>query len=698
MKRAQQTALAIAALASAHITNTNGIEVFELSNSLVDDKALTFPADATPSPYGPTKFGTHINGKTHQQWPIQTFKGYQYATYYDHNRNLCVARRKLPNSNWDVIRFTDYKIENNDSHNVTVIGIAEGDGSIHLAYDHHKSELNYRFTAPGVATNPESVTWDASLFSKNLSRLGPITSIEAKDDTIIDFTYPRFVPTPSGNLLLYFRYVTSGNGDSYLFEYDASTHDWREALGKFIARDKGTYTFDRNGDGQIASDRSETSPYRYAYINAISYAGNRLHVTWLWRDVFNGTSLDGNHDLCYAYSDDDGKTWYNNEGQLVSITGTDAKETLITIDTPDITVIPILPLRNAINQCTHYAFPDGTIHVMLRHYTEGTTTTRYHHYWRDNAGDWQTQVLDLSGSRPSLIGDSQKNLYLVYTAGGRTRIAHGKPNAEKTAWEWNSIFTQNEFTDGGDGVIDLSRWHSQGILSTYAQELNPTAEETPTPLRVIDYKFADGPFIEGSINPATKQFEISWLANDQILQRQSGSLAPDGWETIPDGTPNTLYLSLEDANVPAFYRLFSPPQPTVFKRFDWDDGEENMFTKDLDASITGGILTLTMNSDRQDPYIRMNDGSVNADNYFHIRVRARNQTSSTNWLLYFSPEGGGEAGNGVQMNPTANGDWQIFEIDMSSDPDWQGQINTIRIDFSNRIEGIVEIDYIEIYQ
>ncbi len=698
MKKHLLILFSVACLSGALIPTTFSAEVFELSNSLIDEQALNFPDDATPSPYGNTKFGTNINGRTHQQWPMQTFKGYQYATYYDHERNLCVARRKLPAGDWDVIRFDDYRIQNNDSHNVSVIGIAEGDGSIHLAYDHHKSELNYRFTAPGVATNPESIVWSADLFSSNLSRLGPITSIEPEDNSIIDFTYPRFIPTPSGNLLLYFRYVTSGNGDSYIFEYDATIHDWKEALGKFIARNKGNYTFDRNGDGQIDAGRSETSPYRYAYMNAVSYAGNRLHATWLWRDVFTGTSLDGNHDLCYAYSDDDGKTWKNNVGELVSITGTDSKDTIINIDTPGITVIPIAPLRNSINQCTHYAFPDGSIHVMLRHYTEGTTTTRYHHYWRDTEGTWHTQVLDFSGSRPTLIGDSEKNLKLIYTSGSRTRIAHGQPNGDKTAWTWTQIFTQSDFTDGGDGVIDLSRWQSEGILSTYSQEQKPDANETPTALRVFDYKFADGPFLEAQIHLATEVLTVSWLSNDKKLQHQKGNLHTDNWEYVPEETPSPIVISHSDAVTPTFYRLYSPPAPAVFKRFDWDDGDENMFTKDLDAVVEDGILQLTMSSDRRDPYIRMNEGSVNADEYSHIRVRARNQTSSTNWLLYFSPEGGGESGNGVQMNPTANSDWHIFEIDMRSDPDWQGQINTIRIDFSNEIEGSIEIDYIEIYK
>ncbi|MBK1876450.1 BNR repeat-containing protein [Pelagicoccus mobilis] len=675
---------------SALFSPLHALEVFQIGDSLIDEQALNFPADETPSPYGSTKFGTTINGRTHQQWPLQSFNGYQYATYYDHERHICVARRKLPSGEWQVIRFTDYKIENNDSHNVAVIGIAEGDGSIHLTYDHHKSDLNYRYTAPGVATHPDQVDWNASLFSANTDTLGPLGKIE-------DFTYPRFVPMPNGNLMLYFRYWTSGNGDSMIREYDATTHQWTTGLGKFIARDKGNYTWDHNGDNQIATDRSETSPFRYAYINAISYGGTRLHVSWIWRDVFTKTSMTNNHDLCYAYSDDNGRTWHNNDGQQVAITGTDSKDTVITIDTPGITVVPIAPGQNAINQCTHYAYPDGSIHTMMRHYVSGTTDTRYHHHWRDTNGDWHSNALAFTGSRPSLIGDSDKNLYLVYTNNNQTHIAHGVPNQDKTAWTWSRVFTQNNFKDGGEGVIDFSRWQQEQILSTYAQGSSPNSEETPTALHVIDYKISEA-FIDASIDPQTKDLTVSWLSNDQRLQRQTGELLEENWEFLSEEIQSPITLSKAAAFTPSFFRLATPPAPAVFKRFDWDDGEENMFTKDLDSSISNGILKLTMTADRKDPYIRMNEGSVNADQYSHIRVKARNQTSSTNWLLYFSPEGGGEAGNGVQMNPTANSDWHTFEIDMRSDPDWKGQINTIRIDFSNNIEGTVEIDYIEIYK
>jgi hypothetical protein len=54
------------------------------------------------------RWGTFINGKSYQQMPLDTYKGWQYATYYDQERQLSIARRKLPKGSWEVIHFSDY--------------------------------------------------------------------------------------------------------------------------------------------------------------------------------------------------------------------------------------------------------------------------------------------------------------------------------------------------------------------------------------------------------------------------------------------------------------------------------------------------------------------------------------------------------------------------------------------------------------
>ena len=646
------------------------LRIVELRDSIVDQQALNF-ADVES-----TRFGRNVNGKTHQQWPAQTFKGYQYVTYYDHNRNVCLGRRKLPSGDWEIIRFTDYQITSNDSHNVTVIGVCEGDGTIHLAFDHHADELNYRYSVQGLASDPDAFQWDASLFSGVIHELGA-------NGHLARFTYPRFIPMPNGNLMLYYRNITSGNGDSMIRQYDAGTHQWKTDLGKFIARDIGTYSW--GGD---------VSQFRYAYINAISYAGTRLHVSWIWRDRFESTSATNNHDVCYAYSDDDGQTWYNTGGQQIAVTGS----SFITVDSPGIIVGPVDPGQNLINQCTHYAYPDGTIHVMMRHYVAGTTTTRYHHYWRDASGSWHSRALDFTGSRPSLIGDADKNLILVYTSGNRTNFAHGVPNMGATAWSWSPIHTQTAFTDGGEGVIDFSRWQQEQIISTYSQEVVPDPYETPTPLHMADYVLTDRLELNSVYLPATKELELSWIYAKHELQLLEGELGSGLWRYFPEGDVSPMRYALDSMASPVFFRLAPAAPSEVARRYDWDDGNEDIFFKDVDQAVSNGVLILTLSTSRSDPYIRMNDGGFSADIYDRIRIRVRNNTPGTQWRMYFSPVGGGEGGNSVAFNIPANSGWETIDVIMTADPDWHGQIQSTRIDFGNAVNGTVEIDYIEIFR
>jgi hypothetical protein len=473
-----------------------------LQRTTVDTEALTFANGDQ------TRFGNFPNGVTHQQFPMRTYRGFQYTVYYDDERQVSVGRRKLPNGPWEVIRFTDYNITNNDTHNVAVIGICENDGTIHLTWDHHVNNLNYRRSVVGLANDPEAFTWSPELFGPVTDTLGPI-------GTVTQVTYPRFVSMPDGNLMLYYRFVTSGNGDSMIRVYNGNTSQWQTTHGKFIARDIGTYTW--NG---------ETSQFRYAYINGIGYAGNRLHCSWVWRDRFDRTDVNNQHDLCYAYSDDNGLTWKNSAGTQIAVTGS----SFINVNSPGLIVHPIDPGRGVSNQNTQYAYPDGSIHVMLPRYRDGTTNTRiYHHHWRDAAGNWHWQDTGFQGSRPEMIGDNERNLFIIYTAGDNLRIAKGVPNAGLTAWNWSLIYNSDSpVTTAGDGQIDLSRWESERVLSVYGQEepattpdygSGPSIDGLPTPLNVTDFQVS---LQAAEPNPSHQALRV---ANPAVLQWTSGLAA-----------------------------------------------------------------------------------------------------------------------------------------------------------------------------
>lgn len=92
---------------------------------------------------------THrINANSFQQNAITTVNGWQYVAFYtDHSAptkpNACMVnlgRRKVlssTHSQWETMSFSDYEQVVDDGHNTISIGICKGDGSIHLAFDHH---------------------------------------------------------------------------------------------------------------------------------------------------------------------------------------------------------------------------------------------------------------------------------------------------------------------------------------------------------------------------------------------------------------------------------------------------------------------------------------------------------------------------------------------------------------------------------
>ncbi|MCP4311439.1 MAG: hypothetical protein GY790_09280 [Bacteroidetes bacterium] len=255
---------------------------------LVDTCALTING----------RFGQSVNGQAFQQDAVITHLDYQYVGYYNGKRQVCMARRKLPAGDWEIIRFSDYQFKNDDAHNTISIGICPGDGTIHLAFDHHVDTLHYRVSHKDVATKPDALKWDESLFSDISPRLTKYTI-----ERILDVTYPRFFQTPGGGLQFRYRRGGSGNGDNMLVEYTPETGRW-----------SFPWQIDsREGRFRVELDENFR---RNAYTNGYDYGPDgKLHTTWVWRERVQG----GNHDLMYAFSVDGGRTWLNNAGQALKI-------------------------------------------------------------------------------------------------------------------------------------------------------------------------------------------------------------------------------------------------------------------------------------------------------------------------------------------------------------------------------------------
>jgi len=460
------------------------IQVIKISDVVVDQKALTIDG----------RYGQHINGLAFQQDAVVTHKNYQYAAYYDALRHVCVARRKLPQGEWQIIRLTDYVFQGHDAHNVISMGLCPKDGTIHLAFDHHGHPLHYRVSRKGVATDPEKVEWEPSLF-------GPVISELEKGKPVKHLTYPRFLQTPGGAIQFYYRVGGSGGGDYVLIDYDPATTDtWQNT--RIVNSGKGDF-----------QDAFNKSPSRCAYENGYDYgSGGRLHTTWVWREQTQGA----NHDIMYAFSDDLGKTWRNNKGEIVGNSNALPKDQkVININSPDITAVPITRAYGLMNTQAQAVDSRDRIHVVMWHCTDETIKAaktqpvecwgspdarRYHHYWRDEKGVWHHTMLPwVAGNRPKLFMDKNDNAFLIFNAmsssdkldwgiyfsKGSLVIAAATP---ETGWtDWKIIHTEKgPFLN--EMLGDIYLWKNEGILSILVQQ-SPEKPCVPTPLRILDFKF-----------------------------------------------------------------------------------------------------------------------------------------------------------------------------------------------------------------
>jgi len=95
---------------------------------------------------------THrINANSFQQNAITTVNGWQYVAFYTEDKSdesrVCyvnLSRRQVHRAErsgeaeeWETLVFGDYKQRQDDGHDTISIGVCKGDGTMHVAFDHH---------------------------------------------------------------------------------------------------------------------------------------------------------------------------------------------------------------------------------------------------------------------------------------------------------------------------------------------------------------------------------------------------------------------------------------------------------------------------------------------------------------------------------------------------------------------------------
>ncbi|WP_186775443.1 BNR repeat-containing protein [Rubripirellula tenax] len=381
---------------------------------------------------------------------LQTYRGWQYAAFWDASKQVTVARRELPQGTWECASLGGYQRTSNinrgsagpkargfgDGHEKVAMGISS-DGVIHLAFDHHVSTLHYRCSRPGLANKPKEFTWTEALFGAAEDNLGG-----PKLETV---TYPSFV-RDGDRLSLYLRLnVGSGSADSHLFEYHA---------GCWIINDPGSSKLiDKHWSGGNGTVN--------AYPHTMVVHKGRRHLTWCWRDTPDARTC---HDLCYAYSDDHGQIWKNSTGTEIAVRGSK----FISADSPGIAVLDIPPGSFYVNGGSMSVDDAGDIHVLMKG-PSGRPMTAVR---KASTGEWirgEGSILGVLIARPEPR--------LVVAESGLYRQSSGKEGLTRISTPIEDLCRDSRY------VVDRHRWQHDRVVSVIGQN--------GTKVSVIDFATED---------------------------------------------------------------------------------------------------------------------------------------------------------------------------------------------------------------
>ncbi|MBI5831473.1 MAG: BNR repeat-containing protein [Armatimonadetes bacterium] len=185
---------------------------------------------------------------------------WQFVAYYDADRQMTVASRRLTETAWHFVRLPS-KL-GWDSHNYVTLA-ADDEGLLHLSGNMHVKPLLYFRT---------SKPYDIDTFES-------ATPMTGERETKV--TYPRFFRGPANEFIFTYRDGSSGNGDQIFNVWDPARHTWHRLMDQALT----------DGEG-----------LRNAYFVGPQPGPDGFwHLCWVWRETGDCAT---NHDLTYARSRD----------------------------------------------------------------------------------------------------------------------------------------------------------------------------------------------------------------------------------------------------------------------------------------------------------------------------------------------------------------------------------------------------------
>ena len=400
--------------------------------------------------------GNSVNAVIFRKNSIASWSGKQYIAYYDQQKQVVLGTRKLGQKDW-TIKKTPFRGNAEDAHR-SISLIVDGDGFLHISWDHHGNALNY-----AKSLRPGSLD------------LGPKRSMTGLKETNV--TYPEFYTLADGNLLFLYRDGASGNGNLMMNHYDVKTKTWKQVQDGLI-----------DGEGK-----------RNAYWQMAVDARGTIHLSWVWRE---SADVASNHDMAYARSKDGGRSWEKSTGEKYTLP--------ITLSTAEC-VRKIPQQSELINQTSMYADAQGRPFIATYWREQGETVPQYQVIYHDGA-TWQTANLgfrktpfSLSGvgtksipvSRPQILAWEKKDKLAValifrdQERGEKVSVAINT-DLKQSNWEVKDLTTTS--VGSWEPSYDTELWKNKGILNLYIQKVvqvdgEGKAEVGPTPVQVLSYQF-----------------------------------------------------------------------------------------------------------------------------------------------------------------------------------------------------------------
>ncbi|HEY0041565.1 MAG TPA: BNR repeat-containing protein [Flavisolibacter sp.] len=396
-----------------------------------------------------------INTVVFRKHSLASFKDTQFIAFYNADSYVVIAKRSLQSNQWQ-LKQTPYKGKTTDAHNSISIAV-DGDGYLHMAWDHHGSKLRYcKSTLPGGLELTEGLPMMSDL-ERNVS-------------------YPEFYNLPNGDLLFFYRDGSSGSGNMVINRYDTKSKTWTRLHRNLIDGEK----------------------IRNAYWQAYVDAKGTVHLSWVWRESPNVAS---NHDLCYAKSEDGGITWKKSTGEQYSLPITAANAEY---------ACKIPQGSELINQTSMTADEKGRPYIASYWRDSGSAVPQYQllyntgKTWKKQNAGFRKTPFSLSGagtkripiSRPQVIVWNENGniatgiIFRDEERGNKISVAVNS-NIEKRSWSLLDL--TNENLGSWEPTFDIDLWKRKGELHLFVQKTEQADGEgistlQPQTISVLQWK------------------------------------------------------------------------------------------------------------------------------------------------------------------------------------------------------------------